>query len=107
MTGQRLPIQSFSHTFGLCLALGLFVSGCTQVPELNATVPKTLHNTHFPKLIQLDGSLATKTIPQQQSEEIGQAIADRSDRLQARAQALDTVIIDPATRKRMQDGVGH
>ena len=91
----------------LSLATLLSTAACTQIPELDATVPDRLRNAPYPDLITLDGSLATAQLPRDQADEIEQSLAARRSRLQARARDLDTDVVDPQARKRMQGGVSR
>ena len=86
-------------------ALLLAGAACTQVPELDASIPDNLRNAPYPKLVQLDETLFAVPRPQAQSAEIEKSLAGRRDRLQSRARALNTPVVDPAARKRMQSGV--
>lgn len=99
-------ISKHPHNGLILSALVLvLVSACTQVPELDATVPKHLHAAAYPALISLDGSLATHITPQDQSEQIERTLTGRAERLQARAEALKTPIVDGNARTRMKNGV--
>jgi len=89
----------------LTLAALLAVASCTQVPELDATIPDHLRNAPYPELVPLDGSLATVLPPQDQAAEIEQSLVARRDRLQGRAKALNAPVVDPVARQRMQDGI--
>jgi len=91
----------------LAVAALLFATACTQLPELDATVPAHLQNAPYPDLIPLDGSLAAEQLPRDQAEPIEQSLAARRSRLQARARELDGPVVDPAARKRMQGGVSR
>lgn len=91
----------------LAVAALLSATACTQVPELDATVPDHLQNAAYPDLIPLDGSLETEQLPQDQAEQIEQSLAARRSRLQARARGLDGPVVDPAARKRMQGGISR
>ena len=92
MRGPKLPDHSHRgwrpKASGLILLALVLVSGCTQVPELDASVPKHLHTAAYPDLISLDGSLATQITPQDQSEQVARTLTERAKRLQARAEAL-------------------
>lgn len=91
----------------LFLVAGLSVTACTQVPELDATVPTHLRTAAYPKLVSLDGTLTTTRTPQDQAAQIEQSLAARRDRLQARSKGLDRRVVDPVSRKRMQSGVNR
>ncbi|MFT7595615.1 MAG: hypothetical protein ACI8R4_002944 [Paracoccaceae bacterium] len=71
------------------------LTGCAQVPELDATVPDHLRDAAYPALIPLDGSLAPNVLPADAASEIEDSLAARRDRLQARAKRLNTPIVDP------------
>lgn len=93
----------------LWAASALMLSGaaCTQVPELDATIPDNLRNAPYPKLVRLDESIFAVQLPQEQSAEIEKSLAARRDRLQSRAREFDSTVVDPAARKRMQNGVNR
>jgi len=79
----------------LPLAALVVAVSCTNVPELDATVPAHLRDAAYPDLVPLDGSLATLRLPQDQAGEIEKSLAARRDRLQARARAMNTPVVDP------------
>jgi hypothetical protein len=109
-TGQSMIRHRASHRgIRLWAASALLLGGaaCTQVPELDATIPDDLRNAPYPKLIRLDQSLFAVQPPQEQSAEIEKSLAARRDRLQSRARGLNSTVVDPAARKRMQDGVSR
>jgi hypothetical protein len=89
------------------LAAQLIATACTQVPELDATVPKHLRNAAYPELAPLDASLTTPVFPQDQARQTEETLAARRDRLQARANALNAPVVDPTARQRMQNGINQ
>ncbi|PCH74412.1 MAG: hypothetical protein COC12_03705 [Rhodobacteraceae bacterium] len=89
----------------LALAALLAGAACTQVPELDATIPDHLRNAPYPELQPLDDALFDVPLPQAQSAEIEKSLSARAARLQSRARALNATVIDPTTRERMETGV--
>lgn len=85
----------------------LVVSACTEVPELDSTIPGHIRKAPYPKLVPLDRALISAPLPQVRSEELEKSLAARQARLQARARDLNSPVVDAASRKRMQDGVGQ
>lgn len=94
-----------AHCLWSYLALITLTASCTNVPELDATIPGHLRDADYPELVSLDGSLTAKQTPQEQAEEIEQSLGARRNRLQARARKLNTPVVDPQSRTRMQNGV--
>ena len=97
----------FANRLWPTLALVTLTAACTNVPELDATVPRHLRDADYPELVSLDGSLVAKQTPRAQASEIEQSLGARRDRLQARARGLNTPVVDPESRKRMQKGVAR
>jgi len=89
------------------LVLATLTAACTNVPELDETIPPHLRDADYPELVSLDGSLVAKQTPQEQAGQIEQSLGARRDRLQARARGLNTTVVDPKSRKRMQKGVAR
>ncbi len=85
----------------------LIATACTQVPELDATIPAHLRNAPYPALVPLDDALFAAPLPQVQSQEIERSLTARRDRLQSRAKGLNASVVDPEARKRMLNGVGR
>ena len=83
----------------------LVFTGCTQVPELEATIPTHLRNAPYPELIALDATFETAQHPREQASQIDRLLAARRASLQSRARRLNTDVLDPETRKRMRDGI--
>ena len=75
----------------LCLIGLLGTAGCTNVPELDATIPDHLRDADYPKLVRLDDVFATAQNPQEQAEEIEKSLEARRRRLQSRAQRLQNL----------------
>jgi hypothetical protein len=109
MTGHHLHRKTLHQRrrLGVVVACSFAwsVTGCTQVPELDATVPTHLNTAAYPKLVRLDDSLTTAITPQDQSAEIESALTAGATRLQARALSLQSPVVDPDTRKRMQNEI--
>jgi len=93
-------------TLALIAALGLAAGapGCTQFPDLDASVTDAARAGPYPDLVPLDGlqaRLATSRI----APDTLPAIEARIARLRARAARLRGSVVDGATRARMQAGV--
>jgi hypothetical protein len=107
ITSPRGYRHRYRHRYRHWLALTALLAGvaCTQLPELEATIPDHLRDAPYPELQPLDEALFAVPLPQEQSAEIEQSLSARARRLQARARDLNTTVVDPAARKRMQSGV--
>lgn len=96
-----------------CIALALclpfltltIVAGCTEIPELDATLSPHLERADYPALIPLDDSLFEHPEPRDEALELQRGLDARSRRLQDRARRLQGPVVDDATRDRMADGV--
>ncbi|UWQ93374.1 hypothetical protein K3727_13280 [Rhodobacteraceae bacterium M382] len=62
--------------------------GCTRVPEIEERVSDDMRNADYPELVTLDSALETLPRPNQAGQELEQALAARSARLQRRADQL-------------------
>ncbi len=91
----------------LCVIAGLVMFGCTQVPELEATIPDHLRDAPYPELIALDEAFGTVHPPREQAGRIERQLAARRARLQSRAKGLNARVLDPATRARMREAIAR
>lgn len=91
----------------LVVCVPLLLTACTQIPELNEAVPNWVRKAEFPKLTALDPSVVTKTLPQDDSEQIAVELTARQERLERKAKRLNTPIIDEATQARMKSGISQ
>lgn len=91
-------------TIKAALVLAAVLAACTDMPELNGTVPPALESADFPRLIALEPVLAGAQ-DVQITQETGAAITARVARLRARAARLRHSVVDQGTRARMRDGV--
>lgn len=66
----------------------LFLSACTQVPELDQAIPDWVRKADYPQLVALDASLISQVSPQEQSDKIANDLLARRDRLNRRAERL-------------------
>ncbi|WP_211299426.1 hypothetical protein [Pukyongiella litopenaei] len=89
----------------LALAVVAVVAGCTEIPELDATLSPQLEQADYPALIPLDDSLFEHPEPRDEARELQQGLDARSRRLHDRARALQGPVVDDATRDRMAEGV--
>ncbi len=87
---------------GLVLAAAL--AACSDMPELNGTVPAHLESADFPDLIPLEPILAGAE-DVQITDQTSAGIAARVSRLRNRAARLKHSVVDQGTRARMRDGV--
>jgi len=72
----------------LALIATLAIAGCTNVPELDATIPSHLRDAPYPKLVRLEHIVGTAQSPREQAEEIEETLEARRKRLQSRARRL-------------------
>ncbi len=102
------PAQIAKHRrvlMAIGLVCPLLLAACSEVPELDAAVPDWVDNADYPDLVPLDRALANAPLPQTQSAEIEEDVTARAERLRARAERLNTTIVDEQTRERMNSGV--
>ena len=90
-------------TLAFSAALGLV--SCTDVPELDATVPDYLEKADYPPLVSLDSDQFSTTPPEDEAEKLRNSLEGRRSALEKRSRDLKEPIIDPDTRARMKDGV--
>jgi len=90
----------FIANLGLVVAL----AACTDIPELNGTLPPELETAEFPKLVPVEPLLA-RANDMQITEATADGMAARVSRLRARAARLRHSVIDGDARARMHDGV--
>ncbi len=92
------------RNLALALLIALGAAGCTQFPELDATLTDEARAAPYPDLVPLDGLQAringTNTDP-----ETVPTIEARITGLKSRASGLSGTVIDSATRARMEAGV--
>lgn len=87
------------------LAMILTLSACTQFPELDNAVSTSAQDAEFPDLVPVSGLLA-QTVPQNDTpESTVNTLNARVAALRNRANRLRGTVVDPTTRKRMQNGV--
>jgi hypothetical protein len=111
MTERPMITQPRRHRPLLSAALVVFatlwLTACTQIPELDKAVPNWVHKADFPELTALDPSVTTKTLPQDDSEKIAQEMTARQDRLERKAKRLNSPVLDNATQTRMNNGISQ
>ncbi len=83
----------------------LCLSGCTNIPELDETVPKQLEKADYPQLVPIETLLIPLPAPEEQEEELRTDLTNRRDSLQSRASQLNTTVVDAETQARMKAGV--
>lgn len=81
------------------------LTACSEIPELDAAVPDWVDDASYPDLVPLDRALAKAPLPRAQSAEIEEEVANRAAQLKARAERLNTPVVDEQTRNRMEAGV--
>jgi hypothetical protein len=85
----------------------LLALSCTQVPELDATIPESLLTAPYPALIPLEYMAPTGASPREDAEQIENELAARRERLAARAAALNAPILDEAARERLKKDIAR
>jgi len=80
------------------------VAGCSQFPELEASVTDETRDAPYPKLVPLE-TLQARIGDERITPEMGQTVQVRATRLKSRAARLRRTIIDDSTRSRMRNGV--
>ncbi|WP_299691089.1 hypothetical protein [uncultured Tateyamaria sp.] len=87
----------------LILPLTLIVAGCTQFPDLDATVPPAAVNAPFPTLVPLEPLLAANAAVVSDPEATTQSLQARVAALRNRARLLQVrPVIDTGTRARLR-----
>lgn len=93
------------HPLAVPMLLAAALAGCTEVPELEATIPDHLEQADYPALVQLDDSLFDHPEPGEAAEDLQRGLEARSRRLQDRARRLQGTVVDDDARARMETGV--
>ena len=87
----------------LALPLALLIAGCTQFPELDATIPTSVENAAFPELVPLEPLLAANGPVVSDPQATTQSLEARVTSLRARARSLQSrAVIDAGTRARLR-----
>ncbi|MEL7260117.1 MAG: hypothetical protein AAGK69_01990 [Pseudomonadota bacterium] len=87
----------------LMLPLALLIAGCTQFPELDATIPAAVEAAPFPALVPLEPLLAANAAVVEDPQATTQTLEGRVSALRARASRLqDRPVIDAGTRARLR-----
>ena len=87
----------------LTLPLALLLAGCTQFPDLDATVPPSVEDAPFPTLVPLEPLLAANTAVVSDPEATTQSLQARVAALRTRARSLQSrPVIDAGTRARLR-----
>jgi len=90
----------------LCAALAqLSVVGCTNIPELDATVPDHLEDADYPSLAPIETLLVPMRDPLEQTGDLQSELQARRDSLQRRAKRLNAPVVDEPTQARMKAGI--
>ncbi|MCF6232094.1 MAG: hypothetical protein L3J36_03175 [Rhodobacteraceae bacterium] len=85
----RPTAQLKTRLWGAVCLIGLMaIAGCTNVPMLDATIPDHLRDADYPKLVRLDGIIATTMNPREQADEIEKSLEARRNRLQSQARRV-------------------
>lgn len=98
-------ISKRSGVAALAVLAAMWLSSCTQIPELDEAVPDWVHNADYPKLTPLEPLATTRSLPQDESAKIAQQMSARTDRLNSKAKWLKTPVIDEAAQARMNTGI--
>lgn len=87
----------------LTLLLALTLTGCTQFPELDATIPAGVKDAPFPALVPLPPLLAQNSAVTADPVATTQGLQARVASLRARAQRLQNrPVIDGPTRAQLR-----
>jgi len=70
------------------LILFLACTGCADIPELEGSEPASVRSAPYPRLIPLQGAIATPVDPMSEAAEVEEELAARSEALARRADAL-------------------
>lgn len=90
----------------LCAVLAqVLVAGCTNIPELDATVPDHLEDADYPPLVPIETLLVPVPDPQQQADDLQTQLQDRRDSLQRRAERLNAPVVDEEAQARLKAGI--
>ncbi len=92
------------RSYALVLIAALGAAGCTQFPQLDATLTDESRRAPYPDLVPLSG-LQARIDGTRIDPGTAPAIEARIDGLKSRATALSGTVIDSDTRARMQQGV--
>ncbi len=101
MSYQTHPLRSVI----MCIATGCALTGCTNIPELDATVPPSLQQADYPALVPIETLLTPLPPVKDNAEDVQSDLENRRDALQDRARRLNAQIVDDESRARMQAGV--
>jgi hypothetical protein len=85
----------------------MVLAGCVEVPELDRAVPAWVDDAPYPDLVPIGPDITQRIPPDERASEIGDDLSARRDRLLRLARALNTPVIDDATRTRMDGGVAR
>lgn len=100
-----LPPFRLLRPAAFALLAGPMLAACTDIPELDATVPAHLKQADYPALVPLDGLLTPLPPPQEQADALRAELETRRDGLQQRARQMNAPVVDDATAARMRRGV--
>lgn len=88
------------------LSVGLILTGCAEVPLLDATITPELEKADYPELVPIGTLLTALPGSTAQSEDLQDELQARRDRLQERADRLrESPVVDTETEARMKAGV--
>lgn len=81
---------SLARVAGLLALPGLlmFTAGCTQVVELNGTIPDAMRAAPYPDLVPVERLVANGPAPSDEAEQIAAELRRRGNRVRARADRL-------------------
>ena len=103
MSGSLRPQAGIQFALALLATLGLLA--CTDVPELDATVPAHLEKADYPPLVSLPSDQFSTAPPEDEAEKLRNNLEGRRNALERRSRDLSEPVIDPETRARMKEGV--
>ena len=85
----------------------LILAGCTTAPQLDGGTSRDLERADYPTLVPIEQILGSTRADPAADQQVEDQLDARLAALQARASRLKASQIDPATRKRLEDGVAR
>lgn len=104
MITKRPKNKRFPVTVLAVIAV-FWLDACSQIPELDEAVPNWVRRADYPELTALDPSLATKILPQDETDKIEREMTGRRDTLERKAKLLKKPVVDDAAQTRMSNGI--
>ena len=89
----------------LCSFLIVFLTACTQFPELEHTQAGAVADAEYPTLVPLEPLLARASAPGPDPVQTQAALSSRLAGLRARANAIRGSVLTGAEKQRLQQGL--